>query len=268
MEDQFLIEQVLKGNKNAFKMLVIRYQRPLFSFFRKFGFSSQKNEELTQEVFLKSFQYLSSFDFIKGTFSSWIFSIAKNMAMNEFKKKSEVFVTEKTLEGLSVSKNEEMEKIIELKTSREAVHKMLPRIPNPFKIPVILSYIQELSLDEIAVIEKCSVGTVKSRIFRGKLLLRDLLIKETISPSDKEHVLNCQKCSKVAFQMEQLDSLILEEQIDLPENFDDNVMKKIIDSEKSNKTQSLQDFWVELFDNSLFRWGIGGVGFLIAFSAH
>ncbi|MBC7712082.1 MAG: sigma-70 family RNA polymerase sigma factor [Rhizobacter sp.] len=179
MEDQFLIRQVLKGNKNAYKMLVIRYQRPLFSFFKKFGFTHQKNEDLTQDVFLKSYQFLKNFDADKGTYSSWIFSIAKNMALNEMKKKGEVLYSDDMLENLNLADSEEsMENLLELKTSKEFVQKMLPKIPNPFKVPVILSYIEELTLDEIALIEKCSIGTVKSRIFRGKLLLRDLLMKE------------------------------------------------------------------------------------------
>jgi RNA polymerase sigma-70 factor (ECF subfamily) len=52
------------------------------------------------------------------------------------------------------------------------------KVPNPFKVPLILSYINELSLDEIATIEKCSTGTVKSRIHRGKLFLKNFLVSE------------------------------------------------------------------------------------------
>ncbi|MBC7712081.1 MAG: hypothetical protein H7177_01995 [Rhizobacter sp.] len=90
----------------------------------------------------------------------------------------------------------------------------------------------------------------------------------SIVVSEKEHILNCSKCSEVAFQMEQLDSMIKDEAIDLPLNFADNVMKKIIADERAWDTVTFQDFFAELFNHSLFRWGIGGVGFLIAFSAH
>ncbi|MBI2519551.1 MAG: sigma-70 family RNA polymerase sigma factor [Bdellovibrio sp.] len=101
MEDIFLIEQVLAGNRNAFKLLVIRYQRPLFSFFRKFRFPPQKIEELVQDVFLKVFKSLPTFDSSKGTFSSWAFSIAKNIALNELKRKGEMLESEEELEQVA-----------------------------------------------------------------------------------------------------------------------------------------------------------------------
>ena len=157
MEDKILVEQVLKGNKNAFKL-----------------------EELAQDVFLKSFQHLSTFQSDKGSFSTWIFSIAKNHAINEFKKKGEWLESEVELEKIAVghSVDDNLEKIIERKLSNENLHRYVLKVPNPFKVPLILSYINELSLDEIASIEKCSTGTVKSRIHRGKMFLKNLLVSE------------------------------------------------------------------------------------------
>ena len=182
VEDLILIEQILKGNKNAFKLIVIRYQRPLFSFFKKFGFAPQKIEELAQDVFLKSFQHLSTFQSDKGSFSSWLFSIAKHLAINELKKKGEWLESEEGLEKISVDQDEteSLEKIIDRKVSNEKLHDYVLKVPNPFKIPLILSYINELSLDEIASIEKCSTGTVKSRIHRGKLFLKNLIVREEL----------------------------------------------------------------------------------------
>jgi RNA polymerase sigma-70 factor (ECF subfamily) len=176
VEDKILVEQVLKGNKNAYKLLVIRYQRPLFSFFKKFGFPMQKAEELAQDVFLKTYQHLSTYQAEKGNFSSWLFSIAKHAAINELKKKGEWLENQE--EGVS---DESTESIIASKQLNEALHVYVGRIPNPFKIPVILSYINELSLDEIAANENCSIGTVTSRIHRGKVFLKNLII-------DKEFV--------------------------------------------------------------------------------
>ena len=182
MEDIILIEQVLKGNKNAYKLLVIRYQRPLFSFFKKFGFPEQKTEELVQDVFLKSFQYLSSFQSEKGSFSSWLFSIAKNHGINELKRKGEYLESEEVLEKILLDQSdiENLETVFEKKISHQLIHNHVAKIPSPFKVPIILSYINELSLDEIAVIENCSIGTVKSRIFRGKLFLKNLLLNEEL----------------------------------------------------------------------------------------
>jgi RNA polymerase sigma-70 factor (ECF subfamily) len=180
VEDKIIIEQVLKGNQNAYKLLVIRYQRPLFSFFKKFGFPTQKREELAQDVFLKSYKYLSTFNSEKGSFSSWIFSIAKNQAINELKKKGEWLENEDALEQLSVEQrlDESVENATDRKFTNESMKGYVLRVPNPFKVPLILSYIDELSIDEIALIERCSPGTVKSRIHRGKVFLKNLLVNE------------------------------------------------------------------------------------------
>lgn len=180
MEDQILVAQILKGNKNAFKLLVIRYQRPLFSFFRKFGLSPQKIEELAQDVFLKTYSQLHTLDFDKGSFSSWMFAIARNHAINELKKKGEWLESEESLEQLSFKESDSLslENIVSRKLTEQTIHGFVQKVPNPFKIPLILSYINELTLEEIAAMEQCSLGTVKSRIHRGKLFLKNLLLSE------------------------------------------------------------------------------------------
>lgn len=88
---------------------------------------------------------------------------------------------------------------------------------------------------------------------------------------DKKHILVCNKCSAVATQLEELDSLMRSESIDIPLGFADGVMLKIIQQEKQDKSLGFSAFTeiiMAFFDNSLLRWGIGGVGFLFALSAH
>src|SRR5512147_605104 len=83
MDDGFLIRQVLGGNRNAFRMLVVRYQRPLFRLLAGFGLAQAVSEELAQEVFLRAFRNLSTFDPAKASFATWLFTIAKRLALNE-----------------------------------------------------------------------------------------------------------------------------------------------------------------------------------------
>ncbi|MBI2519549.1 MAG: hypothetical protein HYV97_04005 [Bdellovibrio sp.] len=92
-----------------------------------------------------------------------------------------------------------------------------------------------------------------------------------IDLEDKKHILNCNKCSAVASQIEELDSLMKNESIDIPSDFVDRIMLKIEKQEK-NSASFLSSNWAEtlmpIFDNTIFRWGISGIGFLFAFSAH
>ena len=66
MNDRFLTEQSTKGNKNAFRMLVLRYQRMVFSFLGKFLFQTQVLEDLAQETFLRAYRHIADFDAEKG----------------------------------------------------------------------------------------------------------------------------------------------------------------------------------------------------------
>ena len=182
MDDGFLIRQTISGNRNAFRMLVVRYQRPLFRFLGGFGLGQAVAEELAQEAFLRAYRNLASYDVAKARFSSWLFTIAKHLAMNERARSSrraphtDVSAGEAELpERGSVPSAHEA---IEAKERRRSVHRALQRLPEVLRGTLILAYLKELSMDEIASIESCSVGAVKSRIFRGKQLLRAELAKE------------------------------------------------------------------------------------------
>ena len=70
--------------------------------------------------------------------------------------------------------------ILEKRNLNARVHNAINKLPEKFHTAVILSYFDELSLEEIAQIEQCPVGTVKSRVFRGKQILRQILEKESV----------------------------------------------------------------------------------------
>ena len=177
MDDGFLIRQTLGGNPNAFRMLVVRYQRPLFRFLGGFGLGQAVAEELAQETFLRAYRSLAGYEAGKARFSSWLFTIAKHLAMNEKARGSQraphlaLLDTEAELPNSVPTAHERLET-----TERQSrVWLALQRLPETLRSAVVLAYLKELSLDEIATIESCSVGAVKSRIFRGKQLLRSEL---------------------------------------------------------------------------------------------
>jgi RNA polymerase sigma-70 factor, ECF subfamily len=85
MDDGFLIRQTITGNRNAFRLLVVRYQRPLFRFLGGFGLGQAVAEELAQEAFLRAYRNLANYDAAKAKFSSWLFMIAKHLAMADYR---------------------------------------------------------------------------------------------------------------------------------------------------------------------------------------
>ena len=177
MDDGFIIRQVLGGNRNAFRLLVIRYQRPLFRFLGGFGLGQASVEELSQEVFLRVFRSLADFDAGKAAFSTWLFTIAKRLALNErsrsHRRAEHVPIDEGELPAPQETASAEHR--LEISEREGRVERALRTLPETLRTPLLLAYLKELSLEQIAQIEDCAIGTVKSRIFRGKALLRAAL---------------------------------------------------------------------------------------------
>jgi RNA polymerase sigma-70 factor, ECF subfamily len=184
MNDLFLIQQTLNGNTNAFRFLVLRYQKPLFNYLFSFSLAGQVIEDVAQETFVRAFKNLSTYEPGKGaSFATWLFVIAKNLAINETKRAfhknevpSEVSGEEDSdFKSYADTVADNPESLFSQKQTQKVVQLALGEVPSDFRRAVILSQLLEHSLEEISIIENCSLGTVKSRIYRGKEILRKLL---------------------------------------------------------------------------------------------
>lgn len=181
MDDRFLVEQSAHRNPNAFKILVLRYQRMVFFYLRNFPFPEQVREDLAQETFLRAYRNMPLFDPDKAAFSTWLMTITRNLAINE---RAKAGLRKERSGGLRDEERRGIEKdpqeILEQRRLKCRVHEALSRLPEKFHTAVVLSYFDELSLEEIAQVENCPVGTIKSRVFRGKRILRQMLEKENV----------------------------------------------------------------------------------------
>ena len=89
-EDCDIVKHVLSGDVDSFRILVERYQRPVLSMIRRLIWDSHRGEEIGQDVFVAAFQKLSAFDPARSQFSTWLFTIARNMSINALKKKTPI----------------------------------------------------------------------------------------------------------------------------------------------------------------------------------
>jgi RNA polymerase sigma-70 factor (ECF subfamily) len=182
MDDRFLVDQSAQRNPKAFKILVLRYQRMVFFYLKNFPFPEQVREDLAQETFLRAYRNIDRFDPEKGAaFSTWLMTIARNLALNEMAKMG---IRKEQAGGLRDEDYGRIEKgpqeILEQRNLKSRVREAIGRLPEQFHTAVVLSYFDELSLEEIAQIENCPVGTIKSRVFRGKQILRQMLERESV----------------------------------------------------------------------------------------
>lgn len=102
------------------------------------------------------------------------------------------------------------------------------------------------------------------------IVLENIAWGRSLSEDDQKHILNCAECSSAALAFEELDALVANESVHVPAGFADKVMGKINANEVNTLSlnNKLSDLITMLFDSPIFRWGIGGTSFLLAFSAH
>ncbi len=172
MDDELLVSQVVQGNREAFRLLVVRYQRPLFRFLGLLGFRAAETEDIAQETFLRAYRSIGNFDPQQAKFSTWLFTIAKRLASNErgraYKRFETPFVTDSEAQSSSLNQADALhsaECLVRL-------NRALQSLPEQLRSTFFLSQIKELALEQVADLEGCAVGTVKSRIFRAREQLR------------------------------------------------------------------------------------------------
>ena len=179
MDDDFLVRQILGGNRDAFRLLVLRYQRPLFRFLALLGFAPDAAEDLAQQTFLRVFRSLQSFDARQAKFPTWLFTIAKRLAANERQRahhRHEQPAGDALPESVASAPPPADPALLADRAQR--LRAAMAALPDALRSTFFLSQVNELTLDEVAAIEGCALGTVKSRIHRAREQLRAALAEE------------------------------------------------------------------------------------------
>ncbi|MCO6426530.1 RNA polymerase sigma factor RpoE [Nitrosomonas communis] len=182
--DQQLVERVQHGDKHAFDLLVIKYQRKLARLLSQFIRDAAEVEDIAQETFIKAYRALPSFRG-ESAFYTWLYRIGINTAKNflvsqgrkvpttvsEFDNEdAENFEEAGRLREVSTPESELMSKQI-----AQTVNQSLDALPEELRTAIILREIEGLSYEEIASIMNCPIGTVRSRIFRAREAIAEKL---------------------------------------------------------------------------------------------
>jgi len=173
-DDCTIIRRVIEGDVESFGLLVDRYRGPVIRMIRNIAGANHLSEDLSQEVFMRAFRKLASFDPALSRFSTWLFTIARNLGLNAFRKKT--VPTSGSLPDRpdhsrphdNLLRDEFFEKLDEA----------LDALPLRLRTAFVLSQMEELSHAEIAQIEGISVGTVKSRLSRARRKLRSVIDRD------------------------------------------------------------------------------------------
>jgi RNA polymerase sigma-70 factor, ECF subfamily len=175
--DQQLVERVQSGDKQAFDLLVVKYQRKLARLVSQFVRDSAAVEDVTQEAFIKAYKALPTFRG-ESAFYTWLYRIGINTAKNYLVSQGRRAPT--TVDGFDNEDAENFEdggKLREMNTPEselmskqiaQTVNQTLNTLPEELRTAIVLREIDGLSYEEIADAMNCPIGTVRSRIFRAR----------------------------------------------------------------------------------------------------
>lgn len=170
------IDQIVAGNRQAFAAAVTAYQGPLFAFLGRMGLEQARAEEVAQETFLRAWTNIRTYRPDRAGFSTWLFTIARNLALNAQARGN---VLRETAYGDAVpevaSSDPSAFDAMDGRQQRQRLREALLALPAADRSILALAYVQDLSHSDIGRIEGCSAGAVKARIHRSKHKLRFLL---------------------------------------------------------------------------------------------
>ncbi len=178
-DDAALVVQALRGDRGAFETLVRRHRRPLVNhLYRQIG-QREAALDLAQEVFLKVYQSLGSYD-PRYRFTTWLYRIASNAAIDQFRRRH---VPTCGLGADGGDSNEDRvlaiagsdpspDQILRARELASRIDRAVQRLPAEFRQLILLRHRQHCRYDEIARITDLPLGTVKNRIFRAREILR------------------------------------------------------------------------------------------------
>ncbi len=182
-----LVRRCIGGDAAAWEEIVQRYHRRIYNVCYRFAGDAENAQDLTQEVFIKMYRTLSTYDSGKGAFMTWVTAITRNLLVDHFRKSKGDRLTDSL--DTAPSEHEDAQPLrdqiadrslppdhaVQRSEAREMVHQALQRLSPELREAVILRDLQDMDYKEIATALRVPEGTVKSRINRGRAELARLL---------------------------------------------------------------------------------------------
>lgn len=181
--DEILVQRILKGDKPAFRMLVTRYQNLVFTLVLRIVGAREEAEEVSQDVFMKVYSNLSSFEG-KSKLSSWIYRIAYNTALTRIRNQRPDISSldnEKTAAAVANKTGTAVYNEAERTFRTEYVSRAINMLEPDDATVITLFYLSEQSMEEIAQILNIEPNAAKVRLHRARKKLREKMEKNDLT---------------------------------------------------------------------------------------
>ena len=187
MEDDDFVLNAMKGDQKAYKMLMDKYQKPLYFHVLKMVKDPEQVEDLVQEAFMKAFNNIQSYN-TNYAFSTWLYRITTNHTIDYLRKRklktTSIHNPIRTKDGeieIEISSDNESDRLIIRKERKAIIHEAIRNLPEKYRQVIEMRHLDEMSYDEIAEELDLPLGTVKAHIFRA----REMLYKALKDKQDK-----------------------------------------------------------------------------------
>jgi RNA polymerase sigma-70 factor (ECF subfamily) len=182
LSDERLVDETLAGDRDAFGALVLRHQRGLVNYIFRLVGSRDVASDLSQEVFLKVFVSLASFD-PRYRFTTWLYRVASNRAIDHLRRRqprtlslSQPGSSDDAPAAPAIAGNEPSpDDVLRGRELESRISTAIAALPTGYRQLILLRHRQNCRYDEIARITRLPLGTVKNRIFRAREILRERL---------------------------------------------------------------------------------------------
>jgi RNA polymerase sigma-70 factor (ECF subfamily) len=174
-EDFITVCDCLNGNGRSYEKIVDKYQKLVFRLANKFVKDFDDAEEITQSVFVKAYENLNSYN-PKYKFFSWLYRIAVNEAINYEKRKKNNEMIDDNIRSF----DQDPDKIYDDNVLNDNIIDALMDLDMIYRLPVVLKHFLDYSYKELSYLLGVPEKTVKSRLFTGRQLLKDILLKKRV----------------------------------------------------------------------------------------
>lgn len=176
--DQELVQKTLDGDMDSFSVLVERYEKQIYSLTYRLANNPEDARDMAQEVFIHIYKVLDKYDQDRKFFS-WMYKVATNVCYNALRRgKNEQSVSlDKVIEIMPLIgwPETQPEQQYERKETQELVRQAVADLPEKYRVPLVLRYLQEMSYKEIAEYMDLPLTTIETRLYRGKAMLQKKL---------------------------------------------------------------------------------------------
>ncbi|WP_084658801.1 RNA polymerase sigma factor [Thermogemmatispora onikobensis] len=178
-DDAQLVKASQRGDREAFALLVQRYQRRIFNMILRMLQDYEEACEITQEAFLAAWQGLPTFRG-EARFPTWLYRIAYNCCLRQLEQRRrdkalQNAMQEQQLLDEAGDQRRQAESTLEARDRLALVREQLEALPTKYRIVLVLRHLQEMTYEEMAEILMMPIGTIKTHLFRARNLLKERL---------------------------------------------------------------------------------------------